>query len=277
MIANARMYSVSPEAGGHWRMLLSAIGAQAGVDLSYMEYAAPAPLDALWQRPDLGAVFMCGLPFARAAPPLALVAAPVPAPVEFADQPRYWSDWVVREDSAYRTVSDTYGGRLAFTVPGSQSGCVAGLSYFMVEDAQRPLRRPPLFGEIIAPTITPLGALSAVIRGDADIAPLDAYALRLLRQYRPDLTSQVRVIGQTAPTPIPPLVATPIASEPLAAAFLEAHENATIRVLLEPLLLRRFVRPEAAAYQALRSRFEAATAYWRARPLAAVTDPAFVL
>ncbi len=258
MISNARMYSVSPEAGGLWRSLLSAIAGEAGLPISYIEYAAPAPLDALWQRTDLGAVFMCGLPFSLAEPQPVLIASPVPSPVEFGNEPLYWSEWVVRRDSGFNAVSDTFGRRIAFTVPGSQSGYVAGLSYFM---SLVGAGQAPLFAEIIAPTITPLGALSAVIRGDAEIAPIDAYAFRLLQKYRQDLTSEVRVVGHTAPTPIPPLVASSsVASDgslaALTAAFLEAHENASIQGLMQSLLLRglRVRKPRPTAYYATASR-----------------------
>jgi len=36
--------------------------------------------------------------------------------------------------------------------------------------------RFPLYGEVITPKITPLGAMSAVIEGAADVAPIDSYA-----------------------------------------------------------------------------------------------------
>jgi ABC-type phosphate/phosphonate transport system substrate-binding protein len=172
-------------------------------------------------------------------------------------------------------VADTFGGRLALTVPGSQSGCVAALTYFMGVDRAR-----PLFAEIIAPTITPLGALRAVVDGSADIAPIDSYAFRLLQRYRPDLTQRVRSVGQTVPTPIPPLVASPGAVDRdqlriLQSAFLEAHRNASINPLMGKLLLRRFAQPSAASYEALRLGFEAATRFWAVEALAAVTHPAF--
>jgi len=41
-------------------------------------------------------------------------------------------------------------------------------------------------------------------------------------------------------------------------------------------LLARFVRPDAASYDALRLNFESASRYWREHPLAAKTHPAFV-
>jgi ABC-type phosphate/phosphonate transport system substrate-binding protein len=293
VIANARMYSVNAEAGAVWRELLSGIIAQAGVPAAVIDYPPPAPLEDLWLRSDQAAVFMCGLPYSRAEPRPVLIAAPIPSPPEFHGAPLYWSDFVVRKDSAVRTVQDAFGQRIAFTVPGSQSGFAAALTYLMAAHrepatdaaALTPLRESlpaPLFSEIIAPTITPMGALTAVADGTADIAPIDSYALRLLRKYRPDLASAVRVVGQTLPTPIPPLVASATsASEKelgvLQSAFLEAHQSASLKALMDELLLLGFARPDANAYAVLRKRFDAATAYWSSHRLAAHIHPAFVL
>jgi ABC-type phosphate/phosphonate transport system substrate-binding protein len=295
MTTNARMYSVSTEAGAVWRELLSGIIAKAGVPATVVDYPAPAPLEDLWLRTDQAAVFMCGLPYSRAERQGVLIAAPVPSPAEFHGAPHYWSDFVVRKDGDFRTVQDAFGRRIAFTVPGSQSGCVAALTYLMAAhrepaadtEAQPPPETPasrpaPLFSEIIAPTITPMGALAAVIDGAADIAPIDSYALRLLRKYRPELACAVRVVGQTVPTPIPPLVAsaTSASEKELAAlrsAFLEAHQSAPLKSLMNELLLLGFARPHSNAYAVLRERFATATAYWRSHRLAAVTHPALVL
>jgi ABC-type phosphate/phosphonate transport system substrate-binding protein len=289
VIANARMYSVNAEAGADWRELLTGIIAQAGVPATVIDYPPPAPLEELWLRTDQAAVFMCGLPYSRAEPRSVLIAAPIPSPAEFHGAPHYWSDFVVRKDSTLRTVQDAFGQRIAFTVPGSQSGYAAALTYLvaahreMRADAEaQAVRRAPLFSEIIAPTITPMGALSAVVDGTADIAPIDSYALRLLRKYRPDLASAVRVVGQTVPTPIPPLVASATAASEkelavLQSAFLEAHQNASRKPLMDELLLLGFARPDSNAYAVLRERFDAATAYWSSHRLAAHTHPAFVL
>jgi ABC-type phosphate/phosphonate transport system substrate-binding protein len=271
-IANARMYSVSPEVAGLWHSLLTAIIGQAGLPIKVIEHSAPTPIEDLWSSPHMGAVFMCGLPYSRAAPRPALIAAPVPSPAEYAGQARYWSDFVVRDDSPFRRLADTFGHRIAFTVPGSQSGCIAALSCFMTVGG-----KTPLFSEIIAPQITPLGAATAVIRGEADIAPIDSYAFSLLRRYRSDLTSQLRVIARTDPTPNPPLVASEQGLDALQASFLEAHRTASMRPVMDSLLLQRFVRPDPDAYDVLQDRFEVARRYWHEHPLAMATHPAFVL
>ena len=79
LVANARMYAVSPAARGLWQKLLEWAGEAAGVPLVPIEHAAPAPLEALWSRNDLGLAFMCGYPFAGTKQSLQAVAAPVPA------------------------------------------------------------------------------------------------------------------------------------------------------------------------------------------------------
>lgn len=266
------MYSVSPEAARLWRELLSAVIERSGLKIALLEHAEPNPIDELWQRTDKAAVFMCGLPYSRSVPRPTLIAAPVPSPAEFAGLPQYWSEMVVRSDSAMRSIEDTFGARIALTVPDSQSGCLAAMHFLMTEAKQYPLYR-----QIITPQVTPLGAMSAVIGGAAEVAPIDAYAYCLLQKYRPELTSQLRIVARTQHMPIPPLVASGGGFEKLQAAFLEAHEIASMQPLLAGLLLKRFVRPDADSYDALRLNFEAATRYWREHPLAAAVHPAFVM
>src|SRR5438445_7850828 len=98
------MYSVNAEAGAAWRELLSGIIAHSGVSATVIDYPPPAPLEDLWSRTDQAAVFMCGLPYSRAQPQPGLIGAPIPSPAEFHSAPHYWSDFVVRKDSALRTV-----------------------------------------------------------------------------------------------------------------------------------------------------------------------------
>jgi ABC-type phosphate/phosphonate transport system substrate-binding protein len=258
---------------------LQRILARAGVAAEVIDHPAPAPLEDLWRREDQAAVFMCGLPYSRAEPPPLMVAAPVPLPPEFQGLPQYWSEFVVRHDSGLASMADIFGTRIAFTVPGSQSGCVAALTYFMSRYAEHPTpHRRPLFAEVVAPTITPVGALTAVVQGAAEVAPIDAYALRLLQHYRTDLTSLVRTVGRTAATPIPPLVASPAppgALDALRNAFRDAHRHAAEQTLMAQLQLQGFAQPDPSSYTALRQAAEAARQFWRSHRLADAAHPAF--
>jgi len=270
MIANARMYSVTPEVGALWRRLLGAVLAKADPSVEIVDHAPPAPIAELWARPDKAAVFMCGLPQSLSVPRPALVAAPVPSPAAYGGRACYWTELVVRADSPFATLELTFGHRLALTTPESQSGFAAPLQALMAYGGARPLYR-----EVVAPAVTPMGALQAVIERRAEVAPIDSYAFALLRRHAPALTGQVRVVASTEPTAIPALVASGAPRPAIAAACLAADGDPANRALMEPLELARFVAPDPAAYDALRARFETTVAFWRGHPLAETVDPTF--
>jgi ABC-type phosphate/phosphonate transport system substrate-binding protein len=271
MIANARMYSVTPAAAAAWRGLLLELARRAGEPLQIVEQAALAGLSDLWARQDMGAVFMCGLPFSRAHPQPHLVAAPVPSPKPFEQRAEYWSEFVVALDSPHRTLPDTFGGRLALTSVHSQSGFAAPLRHLaMLAD------RTPLFAELIAPQVNPQGALTSVADGRTDVAPVDSYSLHLMRRYNPALVARVRVVDRTPPRPIPALVAS-APSPRLSAAFLSAHDDGAgeAAAYLRELLLERFILPSATDYEVLSDEFDRTLAYWRSHRLADRIDPTF--
>lgn len=271
MIANARMYSVTPQVAALWRRLLGVVMAKAGARVEVVDHAPPAPISELWQRPDKAAVFMCGLPYSLATPRPALVVAPVPSPQAYGGRACYWTDLVVQADSPFETLQQTFGHRLALTTPESQSGFAAPLHELMAFGGGK-----PLFAEIIEPRFTPMGALTSVIEGKADVAPLDSYAFALLGKYAPELTKRVRVVARTEPTAIPALVASGEAGATIAEAFLALGIDPEARLLMDELLLQRFAVPKVAEYDALRKRFETMQAFWRQHPIAEKVHPAFV-
>jgi ABC-type phosphate/phosphonate transport system substrate-binding protein len=270
MIANARMYSVTPGVAAKWRRLLGLAISRAGEPVDLVDHAPPAPISELWQRPDKAAVFMCGLPYSLAAPRPSLLVAPVASPEHFAGRPCYWSDIVVRADSPFARIEDTFGHRLALTTPESQSGYAALLHLLMAHGGAKPLYR-----EVIEPRFTPMGALTAVVDNKAEMAPLDSYAFALLQAGAPELTNKVRVIARTERTAVPAFVASGIPSARLAQSFLSLGEDAESRPLMDELLLQRFAVPEPPEYDALRMRFLEMTAFWHRHPLAETVHPYF--
>src|SRR5438477_4750750 len=105
LIANARMYAVAPAAKAAWQDLFAWIAKTSGVPLTYVDHTAPAPLEALWARDDLGAAFMCGFPFASASPRPQAIAAPILSPPRYGGRPVYCTDLVVRADSRYAVLA----------------------------------------------------------------------------------------------------------------------------------------------------------------------------
>ena len=170
------------------------------------------------------------------------VAAPVPANAPIAGRPVYATCLVVRAASDFRTIEDTFGGRLGYTVADSHSGYNALRHHLLPYYQQRGTK---LYRESVGPLTTPRRVIEALLAGDIDIGPLDGYALELMRRYQRELGSQIRVVATTDPAPIPFLVASPTCPDEIVsrlqaalATFTSAPACAGLR---ERLLLEAFV------------------------------------
>lgn len=257
---NARMYAVAPGAAAAWARLLGEVAAEANIALEPLDHPYPKPLEDMWARPDLGMVFMCGLPWAMAATPggLGIPAQPVPLaapiPARFG-APVYASDFVVRADSPYRTLEDTFGTRIGWTVHHSQSGLNAPRHHLL---RYRTPERPRLYRESVGPLISAMTIISHVLEGRIEVGPLDAYVHELLKLHAPERAAQLRTVATTATAPIPFLVASadtpPEAVDRLRAALLRVGPRPELALL-------GFAAPDLPAY--------AATLDWEREALAA--------
>ncbi|HEV8439006.1 MAG TPA: PhnD/SsuA/transferrin family substrate-binding protein [Methylomirabilota bacterium] len=260
-IASARMYSWSPSLTAAWCRLLEWVSVRAGVPLSVLDQADPLPLDDLWAREDLGCVFMCGYPWALRADPPHLLAAPVPSPPRYGGRPVYFTDFIVRADSAYRTLEDTFGGCIAYSAEHSHSGYNAARFHLL---SYRTPSRPTLYRRALGPLHRQLPVIDAVIDGQADVGPIDGYALDLLRRHGAERAERVRVIATTVAAPSAPLVASPRVDadsrERLITALLEAEAAPALASTLDELLLARFVRVETGDFEVFLQRQRAAEA-----------------
>jgi ABC-type phosphate/phosphonate transport system substrate-binding protein len=251
-IMNARMYAVTPDVEAGWRTLLAHITAEAGVPLTYMPYPAPQPLEELWSRPDLGCVLMCGYPIALKLAPVIPIAAPIPRAAWAAGLPVYRSDLIVRENSSYRTLSDTFGARAGWTVEHSQSGFNAFRHHLL---AFRTPERPALYAQMTGNLVTARNILDCVREGRIDIGPLDAYWHILIARHAPQLTAGTRVLTSTEVTPIPSFVAAADTAADdvgrLRTAFKSAASKAWFAPLGDLLLLEGFAEVTQARYATL--------------------------
>jgi ABC-type phosphate/phosphonate transport system substrate-binding protein len=241
LVANARMYSVSSDAGLAWRRLFDWLSAASGVPLDVIDHAYPAALPDLWKRSDLGAAFVCGWPYASRLSHLQIVAAPVPRASRTQRRPLYWTDMVVRADSSFQRLEDTFGGRIGFTSKDSHSGFNAVRKLLM--DYPHPAGGP-LYASAIGPLVTPRRSLESVLSGDTDVAPVDSYAHALLKRYCPEVTNRVRTIAMTDVCPMPMLIASAgtdtTAISRLRASLVTAGQDRHARPLLDDLLLDGF-------------------------------------
>jgi ABC-type phosphate/phosphonate transport system substrate-binding protein len=240
-IANARMYAVAPEAEAAWRELVRCVASDAGVALEYLPYPAPRPLEDLWTRSDLGAVQMCGYPIATRMSDVVPIAAPIPAVAWAQGRAVYRTDMIVKMDSPFQTLADTFGKRAGWTVEHSHSGFNAFRHHLL---RYRNDTRPALYGEVIGHLVTARRILDSVLADDIDVGPLDAYWHMLLRKYRPDLTKGLRVVESTDLSPMPAFVASrglgDDAASNLRRAFLNAESRPWFAPLADALLIEGF-------------------------------------
>jgi len=252
LAVNARMYSVSPSAKADWKALMAWVVRRAGLDWLSLDHDSPAPLSTLWERKDLGMVMMCGLPYALSQPQPRLIAAPIPSPARYGGRPVYFSDFVVLADAPCKTLEDTFGGVLGYTLPGSMSGGIAPYHHLMELGRARGHR---LYTGVVGDLINGRGVIDAVVSGRADVGTLDSYYLDLLRQHEPAYAAQVRVVDSTRAHPIPPLVATAALSEAqtsqLRGALIDTATEPALAPLMQRLMLKGFSVVESHDYDHL--------------------------
>jgi ABC-type phosphate/phosphonate transport system substrate-binding protein len=251
-IANARMYAVTPAVEDAWRDLLAQVAADAEVTLRYVPYPAPQPLEDLWSRPDLGAVFMCGYPVALGLAPVVPLAAPIPRAPWAAGRAVYRTDLIVRTAAPYSSLEDTFGQRAGWTVAHSQSGFNAFRHHLL---SYRTPGRAVLYGQMTPNMVTARNVLDAVREGRIDVGPLDAYWHLLIAHHAPELTAGVRTLASTPLTPLPAFVAAPgLPADTvvrLRSAFARAASRAWFGPLADVLLIEGFEEIGREAYARL--------------------------
>lgn len=266
-LANARMYAVNPGAASAWKELFAWLADASGVDLKAIDHAFPAPLAELWARPDLGSAFMCGFPYKLSDHPPKPVAAPLPLKGPVVGKPLYATRLIVKADSRFQSLEDTFGGRLGYTVADSHSGYNA-LRHHLLPYRQQ--RGSNLYGESVGPLTTPRRVIEAIVAGEIDVGPLDSYALDLMQKHDPALAAKIRIVATTDVAPIPFLIAGRSCPDDvvlaLRAALLKFGDTAACADLRDRLCLKGFA-PVAVVDYDLMLRWDAeARAAGYARP-----------
>ena len=258
LVANARMYAVDAATAANWTALFARIAEMAGVPLTVIPHAAPAPLEDLWRRDDLGLAFICGYPFARGGFPVQSVAAPVPASGD--GRPLYATHLVVRAGSDIATLEESFGRRIGWTVAHSQSGFNALRTHLLPHWRAR----GSLYAGSIGPLLTPRRVIDALLAEEIDIGPLDSYFHDLLLAAEPHTAARLRIVETTALRPMPLLVASNGVEEAviarLRAALLAAHQDEEGRAILARLRLSGFAAVEPEDYRLLVDEADAADA-----------------
>lgn len=252
LLANARMYSVTPAATAAWRAVIDWVSKKASLPVEFVEHAPPKLLSDLWSRADLGVVQMCGLPASLRQPSPTILAAPQPSLARYGGKAVYMSDLAVRADSRFQKLEDTFGGVAGYTLKDSQSGYFAFRTLLLTKHPQAQYKK------IVGGLMNARGIVKALVAGEIDVGPLDGYVWDLIRAGDPAFAAQVRVIATTDPTPMPPLIATASLKDEeisrMRQAFMKVHESRELDQARTALLVERFVVPELAVYDETKRR-----------------------
>ena len=253
MLTSFRMYNAVPRAAQAWRALFERVFAETKVGIQIVDHGWPVPIDSLWRETELCCAFMCGWPFVRSGR-MQAIAAPVPSPQRYEGLPRYCSEFLVRADSGFRSLEDTFGHRFGWMAADSQSGFNAPRAHLARFVSPQ---RPALYATVRGPLGTPMRTLEALRAGEVDVTALDSFFLDLCRHHEPARLDGVRSVATTPWTPIPLLVAAPGVDSGTVARLrshlVGIHAQPFYGRLLADVLLARFVEPDVQAYRELES------------------------
>jgi phosphonate transport system substrate-binding protein len=200
--------------------------------------------------------FLCGLPYVRLSQERPGTLHPLVAPVldepRYEDRPVYFSDVIVRADSAATSFGDLRGWSWAYNDPDSLSGCLL-VRYHLLQMGES----EAFFGRVTF-SGRHQESIRQVVSGEVDASAIDSHVLGVACFHNPDLARQFRVIAVLGPSTIPPVVATgsvPQEMRVLAGdAICALSGDAAGRDTLARGLIRRFTPIEDPAYDDIREK-----------------------
>jgi len=254
LVANARMYSVTPASKAAWTQLFGWVLGRSRVDAVLLAHDPPNVLSDLWARDDLAAVMMCGLPLSRRAIEPVILAQPLPSLPRYGGRAVYCTDIVVGAGSAFKTLADTFGHRAGYTLKDSQSGYYAFRHHLLT----RHTGNPQPYSRITGGLVNARGIIQAIAENRIDVGPLDGYVHDLIRHTEPEYAAQVRIVATTDPTPMPAIIASATLTDDELARLRDAFKAAIATPELEveraALLLADFLAPDVTVYRMQRDR-----------------------
>jgi phosphonate transport system substrate-binding protein len=246
--------SQAPNASRIPRGVAGYLGARLGIPVTFAD-------DLPWQEReaqlDAGAIqigWLCGLPYVWRAdvpqPAVELLVAHVMAGARYRGEPIYFSDVVVRRESAFRSFGDLRGATWAYNEPASHSGYEV-VRYYLATLGER----EGYFGRAVEAG-SHENALKLILRGRVDGAAIDSTVLEEEIRRSPALAGQIRVVETLGPSPIPPWVihrgVPPTQREAIRAVLLAMHDDPAGQAILADGHLARFVRVSDRDYDPIR-------------------------
>lgn len=196
--------------------------------------------------------WICSFPYAkyRDSKSISLMAVPV-----FEGEPLYRSYIIVHRDSPFQMLGELEGKVFAYSDPDSNTGYVVPRR--MLKDLGR---NPDSFFRHSFFTYSHTETIEAVAERVADGAAVDSYVWEYLNRRSPELTARTKIIQRSPTYGFPPLVyrtgVEPEIQRRMSDVLLGMHTDSEGRVLLDELLLDRFITAASSLYDGVRANVE---------------------
>jgi phosphonate transport system substrate-binding protein len=227
--------------------LLAYISTKVDMELEFVQRKTYAEVNELLGLQELDLAFICSGPYAlgRDEHGFDLLATPI-----VQGDHHYYSYLIVNRDSPFQTLEDLRGKTFAFTDPHSNTGRLVP-TYWLALMGERP---ETFFRDVIY-TYSHDNSIQAVAQRLVDGAAVDNLIWDYYALKNPVHTSQTRIIRRSDPYGIPPVVVAKSMPEDLAGRIRELllamHQDPEGAVILDELLIERFVRADDAWYASI--------------------------
>jgi len=230
------------------RQLVSYVGEKVGAKATLVQRGSYKQISDLLEHSEVDIAFICSLPYVidHERFGLELLVSP-----EVYEGPIYYSYVIVPADSPVQSFEGLRGMRYAFSDPLSNSGWLVPA----YELARMGTTAETFFKRTIF-TYSHAASVEAVGVKFVDGASVDSYVYDSLAVSRPALIARTRIIGRSAPHPIPPVVVRsglpPEVKARLRAVFLEMDRDPRGRVILASMGFKRFVATTDRSFDGIR-------------------------
>ncbi|PKN28393.1 MAG: phosphate/phosphite/phosphonate ABC transporter substrate-binding protein [Deltaproteobacteria bacterium HGW-Deltaproteobacteria-21] len=221
-----------------YRDLLTYIGHKIGRETEFIQRKTYREVNDLLGMGRIDIAFICSGPYAAGRKQYGLELLAVP---QIQGAHDYRSYLIVKNDG-FRTIEDLKGRVFAFTDPESNTGRLVP-SFWLERIGERP---ESFFGRLIY-TYSHDNSIRAVARGLVDGASVDSLIWDYYNRRNPGLTGSTRVIRQSEPYPVPPVVASRVLGkndrDRISQALVSMHTDQEGRRILDHLGFDRFILP----------------------------------
>ena len=225
-----------------YEQITSYVSGKLGREVEFVTGFSYETINSMLESGAVDVGFVCGLPYVllrdREAPAVQLLVAPVMKDARYRDQPKYYSDLIVRQGSDIQSIHDLRGRTYVFNETISNSGYnlprfrLAQLGY-----------AEGFFGKVLR-SGSHEESIRMVADGRADASFVDSLVLEYDLAHGLGVAKEVRVVESVGPAGIPPVV-------------VSSHVPAELREQLEDVLVHMHEAPEGRRIldQALVARF----------------------